>query len=98
MPDDLGEVVNDETRLRQILLNLLSNASKSTEKGKVSLEVERHEGSDDGGPRVIFRIRDTGPGLTPEQLDKLFTPFYRVDNSITPPVRAGPDWAWPSRR
>jgi PAS domain S-box-containing protein len=80
-PDDLGEVVNDETRLRQILLNLLSNASKFTEKGKVILEVERKTTAE--GERVVLRVRDTGAGMTREQLDKLFTPFYRVDNSAT---------------
>ncbi len=81
LADHLGEVVNDETRLRQILLNLLSNASKFTEKGKVFLEVERRTGPE--GERIIIRVRDTGAGMTREQLDKLFTPFYRVDNSTT---------------
>jgi signal transduction histidine kinase/DNA-binding response OmpR family regulator/HAMP domain-containing protein len=78
---DLGEVRNDETRLRQVLLNLLSNAAKFTEKGRVCLQVER-QGSP-GGDLLTFRVCDTGAGMTAEQVEKLFTPFYRVDNSTT---------------
>ncbi|MFO0876346.1 MAG: response regulator [Gemmataceae bacterium] len=78
IPPNLGEIFNDETRLRQILLNLLSNASKFTENGKVCLQVER-----DGPDWLIFRVSDTGAGMTAEQMEKLFTPFYRVDNSAT---------------
>jgi CheY-like chemotaxis protein len=85
VPEGLGEVFNDETRVRQILLNLLSNASKFTENGVVTLRVERLDGepgaSATGGARVRFAISDTGAGMTPAQLEKLFTPFYRVDNS-----------------
>lgn len=81
IPSGLGEVVNDETRLRQVLLNLLSNASKFTEKGRVCLHVERRR--ENGADQLVFQISDTGAGMTPEQVEKLFTPFYRVDNSMT---------------
>ncbi len=77
----LGSICNDETRLRQVLLNLLSNACKFTEKGKVTLQVERlHDGE---GDWLRFRVSDTGAGMSSEQLAKLFTPFYRGDNSTT---------------
>src|SRR5262249_42638989 len=77
-PDDLGAIHADETRLRQVLLNLLSNACKFTEDGEVELTVRR--GPDE---TFTFVVRDTGIGMTPEQLGKLFTPFYRADSSST---------------
>jgi signal transduction histidine kinase/DNA-binding response OmpR family regulator len=81
VPAGLGEIHNDETRLRQVLLNLLSNASKFTEKGRVCLQVERQR--QETGDTLVFRVSDTGAGMTTEQVEKLFTPFYRVDNSMT---------------
>jgi signal transduction histidine kinase len=60
--------------VRQILLNLLSNAGKFTQQGTVTLEAER--GALDGrGDWVTFRIRDTGMGMTPEQQARLFQAF-----------------------
>lgn len=81
IPPGLGEIYNDETRLRQILLNLLSNAGKFTEKGKVCLTVERRRVGE--GDLMVFGVSDTGAGLSPAQQEKLFTAFYRVDNSTT---------------
>jgi signal transduction histidine kinase/CheY-like chemotaxis protein len=81
IPDNLGEIFNDETRLRQILLNLLSNACKFTENGTITLGVELLDAQ--GRPSVRFVISDTGAGMTEAELEKLFTPFYRVDNSQT---------------
>ncbi|MDR2452200.1 MAG: response regulator [Candidatus Accumulibacter sp.] len=81
-------LVGDESRIRQILLNLLSNAAKYTPKGEISLSVhgvemgrdERH--ADDGGEdeiEIVCEVKDTGIGIRPEDLDRLFGDFTRVD-------------------
>jgi len=75
-------VVVDPTRLRQILLNLLSNAIKFTETGRVELSVEfKPLGSEAG--ILDFRVRDTGIGMTPEQVQGLFQAFAQADPSIS---------------
>jgi PAS domain S-box-containing protein len=76
-----GTMRADATRLRQVLLNLLANAAKFTDHGTVTLEVER-EGNGDGG-WMIFRVRDTGIGMTPEQLGRLFEAFTQADVATT---------------
>jgi signal transduction histidine kinase/DNA-binding response OmpR family regulator len=78
----IGGMRGDQVKVRQILLNLLSNASKFTEAGRVSLSVERKrmEGEDEW---VVFQISDTGIGMTPEQLARLFRPFTQADASTT---------------
>ncbi len=76
--EDLGEVHADLTKTRQILFNLLSNASKFTEQGRVSLEVQRSVG---GGGQFIFVVSDSGIGMSPEQLQRLFKPFSQADAS-----------------
>jgi adenylate cyclase len=78
---DVGTVRSDPTRLRQIILNLLSNACKFTEHGRVSLSVSRSRG--DGGEFVSVRVVDTGIGMTEEQLGKLFQEFSQADSSTT---------------
>jgi PAS domain S-box-containing protein len=80
-PADLGSMYADLTKVRQILFNLLSNASKFTENGTVRVEVERAEAA--GQARIIFRVTDTGIGMTPAQLEKLFQPFTQADASTT---------------
>jgi signal transduction histidine kinase/DNA-binding response OmpR family regulator len=71
----------DITRLRQVLFNLLSNACKFTKHGVVSLDMV-HERS--GGQEwVIFRVKDSGIGMSPEQMGKLFEPFSQADSSTT---------------
>ncbi|HTM51079.1 MAG TPA: ATP-binding protein, partial [Bryobacteraceae bacterium] len=77
-PDDMGSMYADLTKVRQSLFNLLSNACKFTEHGKVTLEVKRPSTGE-----VIFRITDSGIGMTPEQMDKLFEPFTQADASMT---------------
>src|SRR5262249_42033065 len=75
-------VVSDPTRLRQILLNLVGNAIKFTTTGRVELCVSLVDDGA-GGPRLQFRITDTGIGLTPEQCARLFQPFTQADGSTT---------------
>ena len=75
-------VVGDEARLRQVLLNLLSNAVKFTEEGEVVVLV----GAEPAGPgsfRVELAVRDTGIGIPPDRMDRLFTSFSQVDASTT---------------
>ena len=76
---DVGQIREDVTKVRQVLLNLLSNATKFTEKGTVRLEVTRE--ADVTGSWVVFRVRDTGIGMTPEQTTKLFQAFTQADGS-----------------
>ena len=76
---DVGQIREDVTKVRQVLLNLLSNAAKFTEKGTITLEATRE--ADVTGSWVVFRVRDTGIGMTPEQTAKLFQAFTQADGS-----------------
>ncbi|HMQ34839.1 MAG TPA: ATP-binding protein [Chloroflexaceae bacterium] len=69
---DLPPLLADEVRLRQILLNLLSNACKFTEDGRVELRVRRE------GDALLFAVSDTGIGMGPEQLARIFQPFVQA--------------------
>ncbi len=82
LADSVGEMRSDLTKVRQILFNLLSNASKFTEHGTITLSVER---SFDAANKewILFRVKDSGIGMTPEQLDKLFQAFTQADASTT---------------
>ena len=77
----IGFMNADLTRVRQVLLNLLSNAAKFTEGGRISLEVDRMAMNEEAWMR--FRVRDTGIGMTPEQLARLFKAFTQADVSTT---------------
>jgi len=79
--DDLGIMHSDITRVRQILLNLLSNAFKFTEKGDVALDVERKSSS--SVDWLMVEVIDTGIGMSEEQLKRLFQEFTPADNSMT---------------
>jgi PAS domain S-box-containing protein len=113
LAEGLGAMRADVTRVRQILFNLLSNASKFTERGTITLKAERvlregrgetagrglrgerglrggtegGGGGEDGGgaggagDEIVFRVRDTGIGMTPEQLGKLFQAFSQAETS-----------------
>jgi PAS domain S-box-containing protein len=76
-PDDAGTMEADLTKVRQILLNLLSNACKFTERGTIALGVDRD------GTSVVFSVCDTGIGMTPEQMDRLFEAFAQAEASTT---------------
>ncbi len=76
-PEGLGSMRADVTRVRQVLLNLLSNACKFTERGEVALEVRRE------GAMVVAEVRDSGIGLSAEQMDRLFEEFSQADASTT---------------
>ncbi|MFL6833734.1 MAG: response regulator [Xanthobacteraceae bacterium] len=77
-PDNLGSLTVDPMRLRQILLNLLSNACKFTKQGEVRLRVKRVV---DGRDWIVIAVADTGIGMTPEQQAKLFEEFTQADSS-----------------
>lgn len=76
-PPDVGMMRADPTKVRQILYNLLSNACKFTERGKVRLEVSAGNGA--GHSQLQFRVADTGIGMTPEQLQRIFEIFTQAD-------------------
>jgi signal transduction histidine kinase/pSer/pThr/pTyr-binding forkhead associated (FHA) protein len=79
--DGLGKVYGDATRVRQILFNLLSNASKFTKDGVITLEADRL--LLDGNDWIQLVVRDTGIGMTPEQMGKLFKAFSQADTMIS---------------
>ena len=78
------KIRGDETRLRQILLNLLSNAIKFTKSGEVSLHVSTHSiDLESNFVELEFEVRDTGIGMSPEEISRLFMPFSQGDSSTT---------------
>jgi len=81
-PDVPRHMITDPTRLRQILVNLLGNAVKFTEKGEVRLELS-FEKLDDKKGKFIFSVVDTGIGINQEQIKKIFSNFSQADVSIT---------------
>ncbi|UNU24725.1 sensor histidine kinase [Microcoleus vaginatus] len=97
---ELGTMYADQPKVRQILLNLLSNAAKFTEKGVITIGVERikieksrstkqnknndfYSGSNYTSQVLMFRVSDTGIGMTDEQLEQIFKPFTQADASTT---------------
>ena len=70
-------VLGDQARLRQVLLNLLGNAVKFTDRGEISLRVE-HRGSTEGGESLRFSITDTGPGIPESKRERLFKRFSQI--------------------
>jgi signal transduction histidine kinase/CheY-like chemotaxis protein len=80
-PEDLGAMRADATRVRQALLNLASNANKFTERGLVTVAATRRR--DGGRDWIAFAVSDTGIGMTPEQMGKLFEEFTQADASTT---------------
>lgn len=92
-PDDLPPYIKtDESKLRQVLINLLGNALKFTESGQVTLRVSSWVKSEQStsqpsafenlastGPRLLFEVEDTGPGITPGEINLLFEPFSQTE-------------------
>jgi signal transduction histidine kinase len=95
-PADIGSMRGDQTKVRQVLYNLVSNASKFTEKGVITLRVWKGEGRREKGEcgasgeateaflqspfsNLHFAVSDTGIGMTPEQLGKLFQAFSQAE-------------------
>ncbi|MDH4028643.1 MAG: ATP-binding protein, partial [Nitrospirota bacterium] len=85
-PDVPETLMGDPYRLRQIIINLVGNAVKFTEKGSVGIKVEKMSGIDDvSGERVYLRfsVSDTGPGIPKERLRDIFESFTQLDGSST---------------
>ncbi len=79
--DDLGAIRTDVTRLRQVVLNLLSNGSKFTKDGEIVLDAKR--GTRDGKDWITVSVADSGIGMTPDQMERLFQDFSQADSSTT---------------
>nr|MBX2821506.1 histidine kinase [Rhodothermaceae bacterium] len=75
-------VIGDSTRVHQVIINLISNAIKFTEKGEVLLSVKSHMSDEKNAPsEVHFSVKDTGIGIRPDQIDLLFKSFSQLDSS-----------------
>jgi len=74
---EVGEIISDQRRVEQILLNLLGNAIKFTEKGGLKIECHIQDN------QIITNITDTGIGIKPEYMDNLFKPFVQLENGVT---------------
>jgi signal transduction histidine kinase len=79
IPDPFPPVFSDETRVRQILLNLLCNAVKFTPSGKITVVLSAEKG-EDGSEEVLISVQDTGIGISPKQLGSIFEPFHQEDH------------------
>ncbi len=74
---EIGEIKSDRKRVHQIILNIINNAVKFTEKGSVSIRCFREKGS------LSVEVSDTGIGIKPEDIDLLFNPFVQLENNLT---------------
>jgi signal transduction histidine kinase/ligand-binding sensor domain-containing protein/DNA-binding response OmpR family regulator len=77
------QITGDAMRLRQVLVNLAGNAVKFTQKGEVFIGVRMLSAERDGQIHLVFEVRDTGIGIPPEKIDRLFKAFSQVDSSTT---------------
>lgn len=76
------QITIDETRLRQVLINLVGNAIKFTDKGQVAVSL-RYAAPPDGTPTLIWEVTDTGIGMTPDACEKIFEPFVQADKKTS---------------
>ncbi|MCP5468825.1 MAG: response regulator [Deltaproteobacteria bacterium] len=76
-------LAGDPNRIRQIIVNLLSNAAKFTQEGSITLRVEPEINPENGNTEFVFSVKDTGIGISESDQKKLFTPFTQADSSIT---------------
>jgi signal transduction histidine kinase len=74
---EVGQINSDERRVKQIIINLVNNAIKFTEQGEVRLECEIRN------DELVISVIDTGIGIRPEDVDKLFKPFHQIDTGLT---------------
>ncbi|WP_242072649.1 ammonium transporter [Microcoleus sp. FACHB-68] len=79
----IGIMHADMTKVRQVLFNLLSNAAKFTENGTISISVTRELATPNSQSLIVFSVSDTGIGMSPEQVEKVFQPFTQADASTT---------------
>jgi PAS domain S-box-containing protein len=75
-------LLGDPTRLRQVLVNLIGNAIKFTERGEVLIQIE-NQGMRNGKVELLFSVRDTGIGIAPEKIETVFDAFTQADSSVT---------------
>jgi len=77
VPDDLPTIYCDRTRIRQVILNLLSNAARFTERGSIRVSARNEGGA------VVVSVQDTGPGISPEHASHIFEPFHQAATGIS---------------
>lgn len=80
---NLPRIVGDRRRIRQILLNLMSNATKFTQEGTITFSVKRR------AEDIVFAVIDTGPGIPPEEIDIIFEPFRQAEKSMQQTIGTG---------
>jgi CheY-like chemotaxis protein len=76
IPDDLPEIYCDHTRIQQVILNLLSNAARITRQGGITIEAVQQEQD------VMVTVTDTGPGIPPEDVERIFEPFWQGTDNL----------------
>jgi len=81
LPDDLPNIYCDRMRIRQVILNLLSNAARLTDRGRITIHASRDDQS------IIVAVADTGPGIPPEDTERIFEPFFLGSSQL--PRRKG---------